>query len=74
MIARVLQERPPFLGEFEPARGPAQQRGLELLLEPRERTARGRHGQVEPLRGSGDRAGVDHGSKGLEFVERDLHY
>jgi hypothetical protein len=47
---------------------------VELLLEPRQRTARGRHGQVEPLRGGGDRAGVDHGSKGLEFVERGLHY
>lgn len=46
---------------------------LHLLLEPAERTARRRHGQVKLLRGRRDRSRVDHDRECLQFVERDFH-
>ena len=71
--ARMLQECGAFLGQFEPAGGPAQQGGLELFLEPAQRPAGGRYGQRQLLGRGGDRAGIHDGREGQQFVDGRLH-
>ena len=70
----VLEEGGAFLGQLQSACGAAQQRGLQLFLEAAQRAAGGRDRQAQQLRGSGDRARVHHGRKGLQFIEGGLHY
>ncbi|MNT18312.1 hypothetical protein D3C72_1535040 [compost metagenome] len=69
----TLQKGGAFLGEFQPARGAAQQGGLQLLLQPSQGAARGRDRQAEQFGGCRDRPRVHHGRKGLQFIKGGLH-
>ncbi|MNS74203.1 hypothetical protein D3C72_1076710 [compost metagenome] len=66
-LARVGEHRRALLGQLQPPRGPAQQRGFQLLLQPGQRPADPGDGLVELLRSGGDRAAIHHGRKGEQF-------
>ncbi len=70
---RLAQERRALLRQLQTAGGAAQQRGRELGFEPAQRTTNARSGLPELYSGTGDGAGVDHRSEGLQLVERRFH-
>lgn len=59
--ACMFEEFGPLFGQLQAPRRAPQQRGLQLLLQPREAAAGRRHGQLQVLGRARDRAGVDHG-------------
>ena len=69
----MRQEGPAFLGQLEAAGGAAQQRGVQLVLQPAQRAADARDGLAQLLGRGGDGAAVDHGGEGLQFVQGRFH-
>ena len=71
--AGTQQEGGTFLGQFQAPRGAAQQRGLQLVFQPGQGAAGGRHRQPQQLCRGRDGARIDHGHQGLQLIEGGFH-
>jgi len=71
--AGVGEKGQPFLGEFQPAGSPPQQRGVQLLFQPRQRPAGAGHRLAKLFGSGGDGAAIHHGNEGEQFFQRGFH-
>jgi hypothetical protein len=64
-MARAFEEQVALFGQLHAARGTRQQRGGQLVLQPRQRAADAGRGLPEVHRSGAQRAAIDDGDEGL---------